>query len=720
MDSRVIGRPGAFLRLLYPAALLGMFCLGAAAQTTPNCIASAAPASVTASGLTEKLPDIVVSCSGGTSGQSAIAAIYVTLNTGITNTLDANGAPEGVTFNATGATVTAGSPQLNNSTTLQILNVSYVVPAPSSTLVKMTVGGLRAAVGTVLNGLSGSQVTATVLAPGFALVNSQFTVAVGTASLQAAIINNGISCAASPIPSTLDFSSFISAGTTSSAVRVTEVLPNGFLVKDSSTTSGTRIIVRMTGYGSGVRLFAPDAIVGNSGTAQTSAGQFATAVNSGVYDPSAGQLLLSRVSGADENGLGGALVISLPTSQTTLTAASELTVSSGSAYAVYEVLDGKSGSTESVQVPIFIANNPNNCQNSVQANLSVVEGPVSTVSIATATDPLPRYIELPLGTDCQNYRDCSAAYFPILSVSMDPVNISGSSLGNVQTASVPISNNGGSQLNLRVSISYQSGSGWLAATPVSDRGALSLALVADPGVLQPGTYNATVNIDAGSAGTAAVPVVFTVGQKGITIQAIVNAASYQSGALAPGAYVAIFGHDLLGVNTGNSTPVVTFDGLGADVIYTSAAQFNLIVPSSLTAQNSANVQIKVGSEVSNAFKVILTPNMPGIFTPGIVNSDGSVNSSTASVARGDFVAIYMTGLAFPAVSGTITVTMGNQTGIVPLFAGPQSTYPALDQVNVAVPASLSASGGSVPVSVCVATIPGIQPVCSNSVSLYVR
>jgi uncharacterized protein (TIGR03437 family) len=57
---------------------------------------------------------------------------------------------------------------------------------------------------------------------------------------------------------------------------------------------------------------------------------------------------------------------------------------------------------------------------------------------------------------------------------------------------------------------------------------------------------------------------------------------------------------------------------------------------------------------------------------------------------------------------------------VPLFAGPQPTYPALDQINVTVPALLDASGGSVPLSVCVATIPGTQPVCSNAVSLYIR
>jgi len=583
----------------------------------------------------------------------------------------------------------------------------------------MTISGLRAAAGTVQNGLPGAQVTATVLMPGVTLLNSLVAAAVGTPSLQAAIINNGISCAASPVPATLDFASFVSAGTTSSALRITEVLPNAFAVKDSSTTSGSRIIVRMTGYGSGVRLFAPDALVGNSGTVQTSAGQFATAVQSGTYTPSSGQLLLSRVSGADENGLGGTVVASLPTSQTTFTAVSELTVSGGSSYVVYEVLDGQFSPKESVQAPIFIANNPNNCGNSALANLSVVKGPISSVSVATATDPVPRYIDQPLATDCQNYKDCGASYFPVLSVSTDPVNISGSSLGQPQTASLPISNTGGSQLNLQLSISYQSGTGWLTATPVTGKGSLALSLAADPGVLQPGTYKATVTIDAGSAGSAAVPVVFTVGQKGILIQAIVNAASFQPGALAPGAYVALFGQDLLGVNAVGTTPVVTFDGLNASVIYTSATQFNLIVPPSLAAQNTANVQIKVGSEVSNAFKVTLTPNMPGIFTPGIVNSDGSVNSSTATAARGNFISIYMTGLAFPS-SGIISVTMGGQTGIVPLFAGAQPTYPALDQINVTVPASLDPSSGTVPLSVCVATIPGIQPVCSNAVSLYVR
>ena len=86
----------------------------------------------------------------------------------------------------------------------------------------------------------------------------------------------------------------------------------------------------------------------------------------------------------------------------------------------------------------------------------------------------------------------------------------------------------------------------------------------NPSALQPGTYTATVTINAGEAGTASVPVTFTVGQPGVTIQGIVNAASFQTGAISPGSYVALFGLNLAGTNVG-----VQFNNLTASVIYTT-------------------------------------------------------------------------------------------------------------------------------------------------------
>src|SRR6185437_8618227 len=105
----------------------------------------------------------------------------------------------------------------------------------------MTLSGLRAAVATVKNGLSGSQVVATVAAPGFSVLTPPIVMAVGNSTLKSGVVNNGIPCNGSPLPDTLDFQSFVDAGTSSSAIRVTEAIPGALAPKTSSTTIGTRI-----------------------------------------------------------------------------------------------------------------------------------------------------------------------------------------------------------------------------------------------------------------------------------------------------------------------------------------------------------------------------------------------------------------------------------------------------------------------------------------------
>ena len=121
--------------------------------------------------------------------------------------------------------------------------------------------------------------------------------------------------------------------------------------------------------------------------------------------------------------------------------------------------------------------------------------------------------------------------------------------------------------------------------------------------------------------------------------------------------------------------------------------------------------------VSNTFKVTLVANSPGIFNPGIINvADGTVNSASHPATRGTYVSIYLTGLSNPV--SNVTVNLGGQTGLVPQYAGTQPTLPALDQVNVLVPASL-ASTSPVPVQVCVPGSTG-QLTCSNQISLYIQ
>ncbi len=723
MCSSATARFRGFYRFLVPVVALGSVCLPVAAQTTSQCnSAGTATAQVAASGLAEKIGNMVITCTGGSSGNNVIANLYVTLNTNITNSLDANGNPQFITVTSSGAAAFTASPVvLTSATTLELANINYTVPANNATPVVITISGVRAAVASIQNGQSPALVNATFSAIGLNLTGALVNVALGVPSLLSSAVNNGISCQGSPLPMTTDFPSFVAAGTASSAVRITEAFATAFAPADATSTQGTRIFVQFSGYGAGVNLYVPDVLVGNSGTTPTSGGEFNSSIAGGTYTPNSHQLLLSRVSGTNSSGAGGTLVAALPAISTSFTSMSQLSVSGGAAYAVYEVLDDNPFVSEAVQVPVFVVTAANNCASSLQTDLTAMEAPVSTVSVATATDPVPRYVSAALGSDCQQTGDCTANYFPVLSISSAPVNLTGSSSGAVQSVSIPMSNSGGTQLNLTISVAYQNGSGWLTATPTSTAGVLALAVAANPASLQQGVYTATININAGEAGAVAIPFTFTVGPEGITIEAIVNAASFAAGPVAPGSYVALFGLDLTGTSpVAGANPAVTFNGLNASVVYSSATQINLIVPASLSGQSTATVLVSVNGQVSNSFTVSLAANEPGVFTPGILNSDNSVNGASNPAKRGTYVQVYLTGLATPVPANSVIVTIGSQTGIVPSFAGLQGTLPALDQVNVTIPASLVFTGNSVPLSVCFAPLPLTPQICSNSVSLYVQ
>ena len=712
--ARGCGR--TFFRVFAPVFFAGLFCLAASAQTTPNCNAAASTAAVVAStGITEPIGNIVITCQGGASGNQAFAGFYITLNTNITNQLDTNGNPQNIKIE-TSPGVTTGSPVLGSASSLQIGNVTYTVPAVNTTPVSITISGIRANVASLQGAQSGTVVTASILGIGVNLPTASTPIALGETPLAASVENNGFSCG--PVaPASVDFNSFVNAQIPSSAVRVTEAFATAFSPLSTATTGGTRLIVQLSGYLPGTQLWVPSALVGNSGSVGTSGGEFGTAIAGGTYVPNANQLLLSLVTGADQNGVGGTDATSLPTSPTSFTALTQITVAAdGSAYAVYEVLDDSPYVQEAVQVPVFIVP-PQPCAvGTAVPALGVIEGPISGTLVATHTDPIPRYVSATLGSDCQITGDCNQVYFPVLSLDTTPVSLAGNAQGLTQRASVALLNNGGSLLTYSASINYQSGSGWLSATPSSAdvKSSASLVIVADPAALQPGTYSATVVVNAGEAGSGSIPVTFVVGQPGVTIRAIVNAASYQTG-IAPGSYVALFGSLLNGQNVG-----VVFNNQPAQIVYDSAGQVNLIIPSMLAPQSNVSVIATVDGKVSNTYQVTLTANAPGIFNPGILNSDSSVNSSSNPAARGSFVQVYMTGLTVP-LTGSLSVTMGNQTGIAPL---PGQTYatvvPALNQVNVTIPSSLSFTGNSVPLAVCIAALPGVAPNCSNSVNLYVH
>jgi len=296
---------------------------------------------------------------------------------------------------------------------------------------------------------------------------------------------------------------------------------------------------------------------------------------------------------------------------------------------------------------------------------------------------------------------------PKLAVSQSAVTLSAPSLGTAQQTSLAVTNAGPGQLSFTVSISYQSGTNWLSASPTSGTNNTTIDLTANPGALAPGIYQATVAVNGGTAGSATVTVTFNVGSPGVTIQGIVNAANLQPGPVTAGSYVSIFGVSLAGTNV-----QVTFNTLAAGVTYDGATQINVLTPAALGSATQASVVAVIDGQVSNTFTVTLTQNAPAVFNPGILNQDNSVNLTTQPAAPGDYVQIFLTGLATP-VTGPVTVTIGSLTGLVPAYAG-ASSITGLEQVNVKVPAALSFTGNSAPLSICIAGT------CSVPVNLYLN
>jgi uncharacterized protein (TIGR03437 family) len=253
----------------------------------------------------------------------------------------------------------------------------------------------------------------------------------------------------------------------------------------------------------------------------------------------------------------------------------------------------------------------------------------------------------------------------------------------------------------------------MTLSQTSGQNSATVTVSVDPSKLPQGVYNATIIITAANNQSATIPVTFNVGPVGVTVQNVGNAASFTYGTVAPGSYAVAFGLNLAG-----NVVTAAFNGVQATIVYKSATQINMLVPTTLT-QNIADVIVTVDGMQSNPFRVTLANN-PGIFSNGIVNfADGQINVASDPVMRGGFLTIYLTGLILP-LTGPVTVNMGSQTNLMPSFAGAQGTFSGLDQVNVSVPMTLQpATQNPVPLTVCIPG-PTATPVCSNPINVYIQ
>jgi uncharacterized protein (TIGR03437 family) len=548
-----------------------------------------------------------------------------------------------------------------------------------------------------------------------------------------------ITCAGSPIPDNISLPDLFAAGTFFASSRVTEGYATAFLPRGAGETNGTRVLLQFSGFPAGMRVFVPDYIAGSSASTPTAGGDLGGTPSGGVYVPGSGTLLLGRVTGADASGSGGTVSAPTGVGPIAFMTASEVTLSSGSGSVAFEVLDSSVSASESAQIPVFAGAPAGIGPATAQETISF--GPLSNVQAASATAPVPRFLNVPPSDDCSLIGDCGAAYFPKLSVDAHPVTYTAIAGGavNERPPSINIDNSGGGIMPWTATVRYTDGSGWVVLNFTSGINNASVMVFAVPKGLAPGTYRAAVFIDAGpKAGSASVPVTLTVSPTPgppsgtgtgtatgtgagagtgtgaqnpattVTVSKIVNAASYQPTPLVPGSLGTAMGTNLSGKNV-----AISLDGLAADLQYDSATQINFVLPAGLRGKNSAQMTVTVDGVTSGAQTVILGPAWPTIFSHGVLNEDSSLNSQDAAAPTGSVLQIYATGIPDGAI---VSVGIGDQNNLIPAYAGPAPTAPGVQQVNVAVPDGIAA--GPAPLVVC-ATVAS-QPFCSPAYSVTVR
>ncbi len=215
----------------------------------------------------------------------------------------------------------------------------------------------------------------------------------------------------------------------------------------------------------------------------------------------------------------------------------------------------------------------------------------------------------------------------------------------------------------------------------------------------------------------------------IDLYAVLNAATFAGGMLAPGEIVALFGKGLGpdGIaraavrpdgaiqNSLAGTRVLFNRTIMAPLVYVTPGPAGAIVPYSLG--KGATVQVVAGALRSNKMRLEMEPSAPGIFTAdssgsgqaAALNQDNRVNSEANPAPPGSVIQIFATGEGFtdpPGVDGLIArgslpkpllpvrVSIGGAEAEVTYSGAAPGAVAGLMQVNARIPSG--ASSGQIP------------------------
>lgn len=695
----------------FVAAVLLLFAAPLAhAVSTLTCQTTAVPLIIHGEGITEAVGDLQIYCSGGVPSQQQFGSVILGMNVDITNRIDTHNTtdivftidsgagpvagPSGVLVSPTTAAFNGASLQLSTTGTIALrfsnvrVNATQTVPSPGGTVVASI-------------SISGSS----------QLTVNQSSILVGTTfSSLYSNFSSALVCAQSgaTVPPALSFSLFHAAHAVFNTTRITEgyvaALAPKTDVQNFDADSGDRVLIRYTGLSPQAHLYVPVAIAGSDAVQPTGGGDFGVPASGGKYAPSAaiGSLLLSLVTEADANGVGGMPLYypGVPGSGTvTLDTLSELPMASdGSAYAVYEVMDSSDTTQETAQYPTFLSVPPSGSGITYTGEEQVMIAPVSTVMTASTTAAVPRFVQTIAPDDCAIIGDCNASYFPHLSVSANSLNFT-EPAGLATNQILEVGNAGEGSLNWTSTITYQSGSGWLSLTPSSWSAISDVSVVADATSLTPGLWKATIQLDAGVAGSAQIAVTLNVtSAEPPSIRSVTSSANFD-GPITAGSLGTIMGASF-------SAPMtVTIGGQPAQILFSNNRQINLLVPAVLAGQASTQIVVSNNGVAMAPVSAPLAQFSPGIFPGAILNQDNTVNGAAHPAAPGTVVQIWGTGIS---ASGTVTGLFSGQSA-TPEYAGPAPGLPGVQQVNLRIPAG--SVSGQYFLQICEG-LGGSAPVCS--------
>jgi uncharacterized protein (TIGR03437 family) len=658
---------------------VGLLVFVSAASAALTCAGSAVPAVVSSEGLTERLGDVVLSCSGGTPSQAVAGNLTLFLSVNITNRTAADGRTD-VALTVDNGSAPAPPPVYATAFSafaVAFNALSFSLSASGGATVRIT--NLRGAV--AQQGPDDPRpITVSIAFNGpLPIANTTLSVGLPLRGLLSSSSSTTIYCVGSPAPSALTVSAFLAAGTAFYSTRFTEGWAGAFEKRAAGSDTGTRLIARYSGFPAGARLFVPEFLAGSNALQPTAGGDLGLPPSGGQYTGGSGTLLVALVRLTDAAGGGGVLSGQAPPSGVTAAfdTAVEVPLVNGAGVAVYEVLDANPAQRESVQFPAFVVYTPPEGGSTAQGRQEVGFAPLSAAATGNANSPIPRYASVAPPSDCPALGDCNASYFPRLLVDAPPLEFKAPAGSGFQIQYIRINNEGGGILSWTVSVNYRTGSGWLRLFPMAGQNNATVRVDVLPEKLTPGVYEADLTIDAGPlAGsrtlrlrlevTAFVPLP-------PAVRSAVNAATFEVSPLVAGSLGTLFGSRFTGRDL-----AVTFDGLPARVLFFKDDQINLQVPAALRGRTVAQVVVTVDGVASAPFAVSLAPFAPGIF--GTLNQDFTVNGPNNPAPAGTVIQVFATGLPEEG-SATILARIHDLEPELPLYAGPAPGFPGVQQVN---------------------------------------